>query len=156
TSTIIRMATITATRIITTTTTTNTAMATIAMTTLRPRRLRAASGAESGGRGASAPRDDDGSRRPPAFAGRAARALAAVRLAMVSDRRAGRVGAVSSARAAGVPAVAEFSPPAARGAARRVHARQFPYRLFQRRDLPAVLQLRAVRRRHGAVCALPR
>ena len=86
---------------------------------------------------------------------RGARALA-FRFPLDPDRRSGRAGRLAGARAARLPALAELPDAADRGAAGRVHARQFPHRLFQRRDLPAVLQFGDVRDRHRGVRARAR
>ena len=75
------------------------------------------------------------------------------RFPMDPDRRSGRAGGLARDRAADLPGLAELPHAADRGAAGRVHARQFPHRLFQRRDLRAVRQFGDLRRRHRGVRA---
>src|SRR5438132_2447442 len=102
-----------------------------------------ANGADFRGMGRGGPRDHDRSRRPPcSHAGRGARAPVAARFEMDPDRRSGRPGGLALAGAARFPVVAELPHPADRVAAGRVHAGEFPHRLFQRRNLSAVPHLR--------------
>ena len=103
----------------------------------------------------TAVRHDRSRRAIGTVAARGRRALA-FQFPVGPDRRSRCACHLACDRSAHLPGLAELPDAAHRGAAGRVHARQFPHRLFRRRDLRPVRQFGDLRDRHRGVRAAGR